>query len=203
MWKQWSSIARQTSGVSPHQIAWIPGTHELAFNTRQSFMVGYLLNDNLRRVNADTGEGLSQGEGLTQSELLTLLPSRQGGMFTYSPNGSRIAIATRNKLFLVDADASNRSQDLLSFEEVLTSSEYRFYPQPIWTGDSASLLVSIPPRDPLAARDQLITIWRVPTNDSAAVQLGSVPATFFWRRDIFLARPQPADLPAGSGSAPG
>jgi hypothetical protein len=155
------------SGVSPHQLAWIPNTHELAFNTRQSFMVGFLLNDDLRRVNADTGE------------LVTLLPSGQGGMFAYSPNGQRIAMTTPNSLFLVNADGSNRSQDLLSFEEVLTSSEYRFYPTPNWTEDSSALLVSIPPRDPLAARDQLTQIWRVPADGSAAVHLGGVPATFF------------------------
>jgi hypothetical protein len=155
------------SGVAPHQLAWFPGTHELAFNTRQSFMVGFLLNNDLRRVNVDSGE------------MLSLLPSGQGGMFTFSPDGRRIAISTPNSLFLVDADASHRSADLLNFEEVLTSSEYRFYPQPVWMGDSSNLLVSIPPRDPLAARDQLTQIWRVPADGSAATQLGGVPATFF------------------------
>ena len=155
------------SGVAPHQLAWVPGTHELAFNTSQSFMVGFLLNDDLRRVNAGSGE------------MSTLLPSGQAGMFSFSPDGGRIAISTPNSLFLVDADGSNRSGDLLNFEEVLTSSEYRFYPQPFWTGDSSNLLVSIPPRDPLAARDQLTQIWRVPADGSAATQLGGVPATFF------------------------
>jgi hypothetical protein len=155
------------SGVAPHQLAWVPGAHELAFNTRQSFMVGFLLNDDLRRVNADSGE------------LLTLLPSGQAGMFSFSPDGRRIAISTPSSLFLVDADGANRSPDLLGFEEVLTSSEYRFYPQPVWMGDSSNLLVSIPPRDPLAARDQLTQIWRVPADGSAATQLGGVPATFF------------------------
>jgi hypothetical protein len=155
------------SGVAPHQLAWVPGTHELAFNTSQSFMVGFLLNDDLRRVNADSGE------------LFTLLPSGQAGMFSFSPDGGRIAISTPNSLFLVDADGSNRSGNLLNFEEVLTSSEYRFYPQPVWTGDSSTLLVSIPPRDPLAARDQLTQIWRLPADGSAATQLGGVPATFF------------------------
>jgi hypothetical protein len=155
------------SGVAPHQLAWVPGTHELAFNTRQSFMVGFLLNDDLRRVNVDSGE------------MLSLLPSGQGGMFSFSPDGKRIAISTPNSIFLVDADGSHRSADLLSFEEVLTSSEYRFYPQPIWTEDSSALLVSIPPRDPLAARDQLTQIWRIPADGSAAVLMGGVPATFF------------------------
>ena len=44
------------SGVAAHQVTWIPGAHSLAFNTRQSFMVGILLNDDLRTVNTDTGE---------------------------------------------------------------------------------------------------------------------------------------------------
>jgi hypothetical protein len=155
------------SGVAPHQLVWVPGTHELAFNTHQTFMVGFLLNDDLRKVNADSGE------------LLTLMPSGQAGMFSFSPDGRRIAISTPNSFFLVDADGSNRSPDLLGFEEVLTSSEYRFYPQPVWMGDSSNLLVPIPPRDPLAARDQLTQIWRVPADGSAATQLGGVPATFF------------------------
>ena len=155
------------SGVAPHQIAWIPGTHALAFNTRQSFMVGFLLNDDLRLVNAASGEQV------------TVLPQNAGGMFYYSPDGSQIAITTPNKLFLVNADGSNRRDDLLSYEEVITSSEYRFYASPVWSADSSSLYVAIPPRDPLAARDQATTIWRVPTDGSPAVQLGGVPATFF------------------------
>ena len=155
------------SGVSPHQVTWIPGTHILAFNTRQSFMVGFLLNDDLRMVDAGTGE------------TRTLLPPGQGGMFTYSLEGSRIAITTPDKLFLVDADGSNRSPDLLNFSEVITSSEYRYYPEPAWTSDSSALLIAIPPQDPLAARDQLTYLWRIPADGGQAVQIGGVPATFF------------------------
>jgi hypothetical protein len=155
------------SGVAPHQMAWIPGTHALAFNTRQSFMVGFLLNDDLRLVNAASGEQV------------TLLPAGQGGMFYFSPDGSQIAITTPNQLFLVNADGSNRRDNVLTYEEVITSSEYRFYAEPVWSQDMSSLLVAIPPRDPLAARDQATTIWRVPADGSPAVQLGGVPATFF------------------------
>jgi dipeptidyl aminopeptidase/acylaminoacyl peptidase len=155
------------SGISPHQISWIPGTHALAFNTRQSFMVGFLLNDDLRLVNATSGEQL------------TLIPAGGGGMFYYSPDGSQIAITTPNKLFLLDADGSNLRSNLLSYEEVITASEYRFYPKPVWSADSSSLLVAIPPRDPLAARDQATTIWRVSSDGSPAVRLGGVPDTFF------------------------
>ncbi len=155
------------SGVAPHQFAWMPGTHALAFNTRQSFMVGFLLNDDLRLVNAASGEQL------------TLIPSGGAGMFYYSPDGRQIAITTPNKLFLVNADGSNRREDLLSYEEVLTASEYRFYAEPVWSDDSSLMYVAIPPRDPLAARDQATTIWRVPTDGTPAVQLGGVPATFF------------------------
>jgi hypothetical protein len=155
------------SGVAPHQIAWIPGTHALAFNTRQSFMVGFLLNDDLRLVNAASGEQV------------TLLPTGQGGMFNFSPDGSQIAITTPTQLFLVDADGSNRRDNFLTYEEVITSSEFRFYAEPVWSQDMSSLLVAIPPRDPLAARDQTTTIWRVPADGSPPVQLGGVPATFF------------------------
>jgi dipeptidyl aminopeptidase/acylaminoacyl peptidase len=155
------------SGVAPHKIAWIPGTHALAFNTRQSFMVGFLLNDDLRLVNAASGEQL------------TLLPTGNGGMFYYSPDGSQIAITTPNKLFMVNADGTNRRDNLLNYEEVLTASEYRFYAEPVWSVDSSSLYAAIPPRDPLAARDQATTIWRVSIDGSPAMKLGGVPATFF------------------------
>jgi Tol biopolymer transport system component len=162
-----SNRSQDASGVAPHQIAWIPGTHALAFNTRQSFMVGFLVNDDLRLVNAASGEQV------------TLLPTGAGGMFYFSPDGSQIAITTPNKLFLVNTDGSNRRDDLLTYEEVLTASEYRFYAEPVWLNDSSALLVAIPPRDPLAARDQATTIWRVPSDGSPAIQLGGVPATFF------------------------
>jgi hypothetical protein len=155
------------SGVAPHHLAWIPGTHALAFNTRQSFMVGFLVNDDLQLVNAASGEQL------------TLLSSGSGGMFYFSPDGSQIAITTPNKLFLINTDGSNLRDGLLVYEEVLTASEYRFYAEPVWSADSSTLLVAIPPRDPLAARDQSTTIWRVLVDGSPAVQLGGVPATFF------------------------
>jgi hypothetical protein len=100
-------------------------------------------------------------------------------MFYFSPDGSQIAITTPNQLFLVNADGSNRRDNVLTYEEVITSSEYRFYAEPVWSQDMSSLLVAIPPRDPLAARDQATNIWRVPADGSPAVQLGGVPATFF------------------------
>lgn len=155
--------------IVPYHFVWIPGTHTLAFNTRQVFEgPGLVLLDDMRLVNADTFE---------QS---TLLPPGSGGEFTYAPNGNQAAIITPTKISLINADGSQRRDGVLEYESVITYSEYEFYARPVWAADSASLRVAIPPPDPLAQPTQATTLWQIPTDGSPASQLGSVIAAPFF-----------------------
>jgi hypothetical protein len=152
----------------PYRLAWVPGTHILAFNTRMTFEgPGLILPDELRQVDADT---------LTLS---TLLPAGQAGDFYYSPDGSQIALVTGTLISVVDADGSNR-RDLLTFPIVITYSEYNYYPPMVWSPDSSFLRAAIPPHDPLIDPPELTTIWHLPSDGSPPSILTTLtPVPFF------------------------
>ena len=158
--------------VAPYRFEWVPGSHTLAFNTQQTFEgPGLFLFDDLHLVDADA---------LT---LTTLLPAGQGGDFYYSPDGKQIAITTFNTFYLMNADGSNRRQ-MLTYQPVITYSEYRYYAEPVWAQDSSELRLALPPADPLAEARQPTAIWRIPANGEAAQQIGSVPAAPFFMQPV-------------------
>ena len=138
----------------PYRLAWVPGTHTLAFNTRMTFEgPGLILPDELRQVDADT------------LALSLLLPAGQAGDFYYSPDGSQIALVNADQISVVDADGSNR-RDLLTFPVVITYSEFNYYPPVFWAPGSDALRAVIPPHDPMADPPELTTIWHLPADGS-------------------------------------
>ena len=146
--------------VALYRYAWVGRTHTLAFNTRLDTGYGLVLNDDLRLVNADT------------AELAVLLPPGQGGEFVYSPDGSQVAIATPGDIFLADADGAN-PREALSYTPVATASEFRYYPEPVWSADSSALRVAIAPPDPYVERPQT-SIWALRTDGTPAHLMGSI-----------------------------
>ncbi|NQS92489.1 MAG: hypothetical protein HQ574_08780 [Chloroflexi bacterium] len=152
----------------PDRIAWVPGTHTLAFNTRFTFEgPGLILPDELRLVDAET------------VTLSVLMSPGTAGDFYYSPDGSQIALVNGTMVSVVNDDGSNR-RDVLTFPTVITYSEYTYYPPVIWSPDSTYLRVSIPPHDPLAVTPDVTTIWHLPTDGSPPSALTTlVPVPFF------------------------
>ncbi len=159
--------------IVPYHFAWIPGTHTLAYNTRKVFEgPGLLLSDDLRLVNTNT------------LEKYTFLAPGKGGEFSYSPDGSQIAISTTKTISLIDADGSNRRDDILLYDNVLTYSEYEYYAAPVWAQDSSYLRVAIPPKDSLAQPPLPTILWEIPTDGSPAVQLGSITGLPFFTAPV-------------------
>lgn len=154
-----------TSAV-PYRIAWVPGTHTLAFNTRFTFEgPGLILPDELRLVDADS------------VTLSVLMAPGTAGDFYYSPDGSQIALVNGTMISVVDTDGGNR-RDVLTFPFVMTYSEYAYYPPVVWSADSTFLRASIPSADPLLVPPDPTTIWHLPANGSGASSLmtfASVP----------------------------
>ncbi len=148
-------------GVVLHRFDWVPGSHALAFNTNLRAEVGLILTDDLHLVDADT------------LERTVLLPPGEGGEFTYSPDGTQIAIVTADSISLVDAAGGSRRQ-VHTYRPVMTYSEFRFYPEPIWAADSGSLRVAIPPADPLAEPSALTSLWYLPTDGSPGRLIGNI-----------------------------
>lgn len=161
-------------GVAPNQVEWIPGTHVLAYNTRQLLQgPGAVQYNDLRLVDADN------------LEHSTLLAPGDGGMFYYSPDAGRIAVVTSEKIFLMNSDGSDRLE-VLSYTPVLTYSEYAYYAKPVWAPDGSHLRVAIPPSDPLSNPAQPTGLWYIPAEGGAAQQVGSVVANMFSGSEPFF-----------------
>jgi hypothetical protein len=151
------------TGAQPYVMDWIPGTHSLAFVTAPTFDgPGLQVNDDLWTLNADTGD------------LVELLQPGEGGIFYYSPDAKQIALVTPKTISLVNADGSNRREDVLKFTAVSTFSEFLYYPTPKWAPDSSLLHVAIPPKDALATPRQKTTLYEIPTDGSQARKIGTV-----------------------------
>jgi len=156
--------------ISPAKIRFLPGSHSLLFNTRPEFEgPGMALNNDLWTLNADNGEWKN------------LLPRGQGGSFIISPNGNQIAIVTPDSISLINVDGSNPRKAILKYTPVATYSEYAYYAEPRWAADSNSLKVVIPASASLENTNQPSIIWNIPSDGSAAVEIGSiVTAPLVW-----------------------
>ena len=158
----------------PYRIAWVPGTHTLAFNTRMTFEgPGLILPDELRLVDADT------------VTLSVLMPPGTAGDFYYSHDGSQIALVNSTMISVVDSAGGNR-RDLLTFPIVITYSEYNYYPPVVWSADNSFLRASIPPADPLAAPPDPTTIWHLPADGSPPTPLTTIAKVPFFHDAVHL-----------------
>jgi hypothetical protein len=146
------------------RFAWVPGTHTVAFNTRRRLEARDVLADDLRLVDADT------------LEQTMLLPPGEGGMFTYSPDGSQVAVVTPGDISLLDADGANRRDSVLTYTPVATYDEDDYYVKPVWAADGSTLMVAVPPANPDARPLQHTSIWRIPTDGTSAELVTTINA---------------------------
>jgi len=148
-----------------HQFDWIPGTHNLLFNTT---ITGYGMSnrDDLFMVDAGT------------LEWKIVRDAGEGGRFLLSPNGKHVILVTPHEISLMNIDGTNY-RSVLKYSQIDTGSEYYEYVDPVWFADSQSLIVDIPPRDykdnPATA---LKVIWRLFVDGSHPVQISQVPAKY-------------------------
>jgi hypothetical protein len=184
-------------------IAFVPGTHKLMFNTRAiPEGPGLIKHDNILLLDADTGV------------VTTLFPPGEGGDFSLSPDGSQLAIILPSSISLVNIDGTNLRPMLVEYTPVMTYSEFMYYAQPVWTADSSALGVAIPSEDFLSPNISG-TVWHLSSQGGSVVNVGTIsgdfyfPQTFstpllssdllrvaFWRdtattniRDLYLANP--------------
>jgi hypothetical protein len=165
-------IAEGTVGTDLSQIAFLPGTHRLVFNTYliPEFM-GFSKHDDLWMIDTET------------AELISLLPAGDGGDFAIAPDGSQMAVIRPTSVSAVNADGTNYRPDLITFPWVITYSEFLFYPLAVWNPESTALVASIPSEDPLADSAGG-TLWRIPAGAGPATPLATIPGGFyfhFWR----------------------
>lgn len=136
----------------PFQIAWLSGGQQLAFNTTIEGGYGLMTRDDLWLLDIEGGN-------LTQ-----LLPDGQGGIFAFSPDGSRLIVTTSTEVVMMNADGSGR-RTLLSFEAVNTASEYAYYPMPVWAPDGSYALIAISSPEPFWPPEEASgTLYRLSLN---------------------------------------
>jgi hypothetical protein len=158
-------LPREVGAISvmPMSFSWVPNTHILAFNTRPSFEgPGLMLNNDLWLANAESGE------------VDQLLSPGSGGQFHFSPDGTQIAIARPDSIHIVNTDGGNLRENVLTFTEVSTYSEFLYYPTLYWSADSSYLRVAIPPQAHLDDLNDPTTIWHIPADGAPAHSINSV-----------------------------
>ena len=142
----------------PSQMAFLPGTHRLLFNTQATFEgPGLVKNDDIISIDLDT------------DSLDRLLPPGSGGDFYLSPDGSMLALIQTTNIGFSDSDGLNLHSELLTFPAVMTYSEFSFYPEPVWSPDSSHFAVVIPSEDPLAP-NPTSTVWILSADGSPPIQ---------------------------------
>lgn len=145
--------------MNPIRMGWVPGTLNLLFNTGATYEIGSFPSDDLWIVNTSTGS------------YRTIKDGGNGGNFTVSPDGSKIAIVRPTSLSVYSLDGSDESTPL-SYPAMITYSEGQYYPRPVWSADSSHLRIVIPPVDPLANPNAMtISVYDVPTDGSPAALL--------------------------------
>lgn len=149
-------------------IEFVPGSHELLLNTRVvAEGPGLIKYDDLLRLSADSGDRI------------TILPPGQGGDFTVAPDGSRVALVRPDSVHLVNPDGSGLAVELVSFEPLITYSEFQFYVNPLWSADSSQLAVVIPSADVLA-EDPEANIWSISADGTQVDLLATVSGDFYF-----------------------
>jgi hypothetical protein len=148
------------------QFEFIPGSHTLLINTYSFFEgPGLAKHDDLLRIDSDT-----------LARTMLLAPGT-GGDFAISPDGRYLALTRPDTVEVRLADGSASGSGVISYQPVITYSEYAYYAQPVWNPESSTIGVAIPSADPLAPSTSG-TIWRLPVGASASL-VGTISGQFF------------------------
>jgi hypothetical protein len=147
--------------VDPYRLAWIPGTHRLAFSTR-TITTGDGLPDvfqELRVIDADTGS------------LVDLINDTEGGTYTFSPDGDFFVRASDTSVSLFQSSGELVAGDIVIYP-ALGLGGYTYHPPINWDDDSQTFaLATINTADSLEATyspDVTSTIYRIAVDGSVS-----------------------------------
>jgi WD40 repeat protein len=146
-----------------YQLGWVPQSHHLIFSGTK-----YIVQ----------AEGLShaipQGAYLVDTDkgsVTVLAEAAETVRFLPSPDGKQIALMSPSDVGFINADGSNRRQDVLTYAEVGLAGPR--FPTGVWTQDSrAFVMTGSFERDPGFNID--FTIWRTPMDGSSPEALATV-----------------------------
>lgn len=152
-------------------LAFVPGTHDVLFNTRQLSQadidqkdfnrLGSKANYDLLSVDADTGE------------IVRLLPNGKGGNFFLSPNGNMVAIQASGHIDVIDIDGRTIRPNFISYTPTYP---YDLSPKVFWNADSTELIATLPAREIFdMSGPETLSVWRYSIDSSRGVQVAIDP----------------------------
>ena len=146
-----------SSGTSPHQMQWIPGTHLLAMTVRGVLQgPGTMIGRDLIVIDADNGT------------FHTLLTESDGFSFTFSPDGKYIATSLADGVNLYDSTGKPAAPTkFFGFPSINTASEYQYLPEIHWSSDGSSFAFFVPPAEPFSTSPGDTRLIRVEVKDLA------------------------------------
>lgn len=140
----------RTTGFKPDQIAFLSGTHRFAFVVAPLSPQKSEPED-LWLIDADT------------AQLANLVPTGADGTFTLSPDGQQIAVSTHHHLTLVNADGTQRRDDVLDAYGPLRPGANYGLPEATWTQDGQAVIVPLlESADPHSQHDSEVAMWYIP-----------------------------------------
>jgi hypothetical protein len=159
-----------------YQLSWVPQSHQLIFSGTKYIVqaegLSHAIPHGAYLVDTDKGSVTVLAEA---TENLHFLPS---------PDGEQIALMSPSNVGFINADGSNRRQDVLTYAEVGLAGP--LFPTGAWTQDSRAFVVTGSfERDPWFNVD--FTIWRVPIDgfspEALAMATGSHPKSVAFSPD--------------------
>ena len=151
-------------------IVWRPGSHTIYFNTLTvAGMAGYqIARHDLNSIDADLGF----------PSLINLESPGSGGVPYVSPDATVVALAQPDKVIFMEVTGAFYTV-ALTFDFVLTYSEWAYVPELVWLADSSGVRVVTPAHDPLGDPTELSTFWNVPVSGAPSVLTTFLAAPIF------------------------
>ncbi len=151
----------KADGAVPTAVQWVPKTNLLTYDAFPQFArdgIYIFVQDQVAVVDVNTGQqAFMFAEG-------------EGGMISYSPDGTEMVIITPDSLDLMNVEARNRHAAGVEYFAIGFGEHY-VYPPLAWYPDSRSLLLAQPSSEDIQT-DVPFTIWRIPIDGSPAEKLG-------------------------------
>ena len=146
-----------------YQLSWIPQSHQLIFSSTkyiaQAEGLSHAIPHGAYLVDTDKGS------------VAVLAEAAENPRFLPSPDGKQIALMSPSGMGFINADGSNKRQDVMTYAEVGLG--YPLFPRGVWTQDSrAFVMTGSFESDPQL--DINFTIWRIPVDGSSPEALATI-----------------------------
>jgi hypothetical protein len=143
-------------------LRWIPGSDEFIFGAVLKGDAAITDGSTLQLINANSGiRRQIQRQG------------RLGIRHFLSPDGTRIALSSPEDIRVVNVDGTGQ-RTLLTYEPILTDSEYWLSPDLVWSNTSSAILLVLPPHTPYETPEEPSSIWRLPMDGSEPMLMSEI-----------------------------